>query len=325
MAGVTQPESTTAARPAPFRFMAPIPRLTPDLAQWTGQLRRLEDLGYHSVYGSEHFSDGWVTEALTGMAFAAAHTTRVQIFAMMLNNDLHHPAVLAKAIATANVLCNGRMGIGIGAGWNRGDYPPLGIEFDSAAVRIARLEESLQIIRLFFAGGEVNFHGAHYDISGLEALPAVASPPPILMGGGGKKMLTVAARNADIVGIHPRMRSAGFGPAAARELTRDSIRRKIEFVETVAHEAGRPRPAIQFLCFDINVDGRQVSRSRPGFTDYVEAHDDEFADSPGLLRGSVAKCVEDLRRWRDTLGISYWSLGPNIDAVAPIVSQLSVE
>jgi probable F420-dependent oxidoreductase len=325
MTSATVRESTSPAHSAPFRFMAPIPRLTPDLAQWTGQLRRIEDLGYHSVYGSEHFSDGWVTEALTGMAFAAAHTRRVQVFALMLNNDLHHPAVLAKAIATANVLCGGRMGIGIGAGWNHSDYLPLGIEFDSAGVRIARLEESLAVIRSFFAGGEVNFHGAHYDISGLEALPALASPPPIVMGGGGEKMLTVAARNADIVSIHPRMRSGGFGPEAAQDLTRDGIRRKIKFVETVAHEAGRPRPAIQFLCFDINIDGRQVTGFRPGFSDYVEAHRDEFADSPGLLRGSVAKCVEDLRRWREELGISYWSLGPNIDALAPIVSQLSAE
>src|SRR5260370_22740465 len=123
--------------------------------------------------------------ALTVMNFALSSTTRIRAMSVVLNNDLHHPAVLAKAIGTADVLSAGRVTVGIGAGWLEDDYKALGADYDSAPVRIGRLQEALQIITAFFAGAPVTFHGSHYKLDSLEALPRpVQTPrPPILVGG----------------------------------------------------------------------------------------------------------------------------------------------
>ena len=211
-----------------FRFLAPMPRLGSDAGKWAADLRRIEDLGFHSVVVSEHYSHGWAMDALTAMNFALASTTRLRAMPLVLNNDLHHPAVLAKAIATADVLSAGRVAVGIGAGWLEDDYKALGANYDAAPVRIGRLQEALQIITAFFAGVPVTFDGYHYKLDGLEALPRpVQTPrPPILVGGGGAKMLALAGRYADIVGVHLKLGRGGFDEGAAEGCPgRASIRR----------------------------------------------------------------------------------------------------
>jgi probable F420-dependent oxidoreductase len=290
-------------------------------------LRRIEDLGFHSVAVSEHYSHGWAMDALTAINFALASTSRLRAMPLVLTNDLHHPAVLAKAIATADVLSTGRVAIGIGAGWLKDDYGALGADFRAAPVRIARLEEALQVITYFFAGGPVTYDGHHYKLDGLEALPRpVQTPrPPILVGGGGAKMLALAGRYADIAGVHLQHQGGGFDERAAEGLSRTSIEKKLGLVATAASDASRPVPEIQFTCYDVNIAGVQATPFRPSFSHYIDAHPASFADSPTSLRGDVDKCVDDLRRWNEELGISYWNLGGNVDAVAPIVARLSAE
>ena len=309
-----------------FFFIAPMPRLASGGA-WAAELRRIEDLGFHAVGVSEHYSHGWSMDALTAMSFALAETSRLHALPLVLNNDLHHPALLAKAIATADVLSAGRAGLGIGAGWLQDDYRALGVEYQAAPVRIARLEEALRVIAAFFAQDRVTFSGEHYRVTELEALPRPAhSPrPPVLVGGGGRKMLDLAARYADIVGIHMRLRSSSFDETSARELTRARIEEKVTLVAEAAARAGRPRPELQFTCYDVNIGGSQVTPDRPDFTDYISANPGYFADSPASLRGDVGKCVDDLLRWNEELGISYWNLGGDIGALAPIVARLSGE
>jgi probable F420-dependent oxidoreductase len=318
---------------AAFRFLAPMPRLSgdprtgSDAARWAAELRRIEDLGFYAVAVSEHYSRGWTMDALTAMNFALASTTRLRAMPLVLNNDLHHPAILAKAIATADVLSGGRAAVGIGAGWLVDDYKALGTSYDTAPIRIDRLTEALQVIRMFFSGPSVTFCGRYYRLDGLEALPRSAQDPrpPVLVGGGGPRMLALAGSLADIAAVHARLGPGGFDAGAAEGLSRASIDKKISLVAAAASQAGRPVPAIQFTCYDVNIAGVQVTPIRPMFSAFIDAHPVSFADSPTSLRGEIGKCVDDLRRWRDELGISYWNLGGNVDAIAPIVARLSAE
>jgi probable F420-dependent oxidoreductase len=309
-----------------FFFIAPMPRLAGDGA-WAAQLRRIEDLGFHTVGVSEHYSRGWAMDALTAMNFALAQTSRLHAMPLVLNNDLHHPAMLAKAIATADVLSGGRVALGIGAGWLQDDYRALGVGYDVAPVRIAKLEEALRVIAAFFAESKVNFRGHYYRVSELESLPRPAGGhrPPVLVGGGGPKMLELAGRYADIVGIHMRLSSGAFDETAASELTRERIQEKVSLVAAAASGAGRPAPELQFTCYDVNLAGAQVTRAGSSFGDYISAHPASFAGSPASLRGDIGKCVDDLRRWNEELGISYWNLGGDIEALAPVVARLSGE
>ena len=318
---------------AAFRFLAPMPRLGGDprtghnAAQWAAELRRIEELGFHAVAVSEHYSGGWAMDALTAMNFALASTTRLRTIPLVLNNDLHHPAILAKAIATADVLSGGRAAVGLGAGWLADDYRALGASYDPAPVRIDRLTEALQVITVFFSGLPVTFGGRYYRLDGLEALPRpIQDPrPPVLVGGGGPRMLALAGSLGDIVGVHAQLGPGGFDAEAAEGLSRASIDKKIRLVAAAASQAGRPVPAIQFTCYDVNIAGVQVTPARPSFSDFIDAHPASFADSPTCLRGEIGKCVDDLQRWRDELGIAYWHLGGNLNAIAPIVARLSAE
>src|SRR3984957_3052990 len=221
---------------APLRFLAPMPRLGRDPASWVASLRRIEDLGFHAVAVSEHYCQGWAMEALAALNSALASTTRLRAMPLVLNNDLHHPAILAKAVATADVLSGGRAAIGIGAGWLADDYQALGVSYDPPGTRIDRLTEALQVITMFFAGNPVTFGGRYYRLDGLEALPRpVQHPrPPILVGGGGARMLTVAGSFADIVGVHARLGPDGFDEQAAAGLSRASIDKKIQQVAAAA-------------------------------------------------------------------------------------------
>ena len=141
---------------------------------------------------------------------AAAATTTLRIGSYVYNNDLRHPAVLAKEAATIDVLSGGRLELGIGAGWNREEYDQAGLTFDPGRVRVDRMEESLGIIQALFAGGPVQHVGPHYRLDGLEGLPKpVQSHIPILIGGGGPRMMGIAARRADIVGFVPQSKRRG--------------------------------------------------------------------------------------------------------------------
>lgn len=313
----------------PFRFLAPMPRLGTEARTWAADLRHIEDLGFHSVVVSEHYSHGSTMDALTAMNFALASTTRLRAMPLVLNNDLHHPGILAKAIATADVLSAGRAAVGIGAGFLQDDYQALGAVYDSPLVRIHRLLEALQIITAFFSGSSVTFDGYHYKLDAFEALPRPAQTPrpPILVGGGGTKMLILAGRYADIAGVHWRSGRGASSASAADGLSRASIDKKIRIVLAAASSAGRPAPDIQFSCYDVNIAGVQATPVRPSLSlsGYIAAHPLDFADSPTLLHGDVEKCLDDLQRWREELGISYWHLGGNVDAVAPVVARLSAE
>ena len=310
-----------------FQFIAPMPRLVDGGQAWTRELRRIEDIGFHAVAVSEHYSHGWAMDALTAMNFALSATTRLHVIPLVLNNDLHHPAALAKAVATADVLSAGRAAVGIGAGWLADDYKALGVAYEPAALRIARLDEALKVITAFFAHEHVTFHGQHYQLNDLEALPRPArgSKPLLLVGGGGPMLLDVAARYADIVSIHTRLGPNGFDQGAAREFTRPSIQEKIGSVVTAATRARRRVPEFQFTCYDVNVGGVQVTPARPPFSEYIDSHAEFFADSPVSLRGNVDKCVDELVRWKEELGISYWNLGGNVTTLAPIIARLSAE
>lgn len=308
-----------------FRFIAPVPRLRSGAEEWLVELRKLEALGFDAVAISEHFTRGWQLSAAAAMAFAAASTSKLRVLSLVMQSDFHHPALLAKEIATIDVLSGGRVELGLGAGWLAEDYSVLGQPFESSQIRIARLAEALRVIRQYFERDFVDFDGEYFRITGMEALPrSVQQPnPPILVGAGGPRMLDLAGRLADIVGVHARMDSGAIGQAAVADLTAASIEVKIDRVRAAAAAVGRPPPRLQFSCYHVRVtDAPEDGRARSSWSSHMEGALDSLRDSPAVLVGTTAECAEKLRQWRDRLGITYWHLGPNVEAVSGIVAEL---
>src|ERR1700754_3087983 len=227
----------------PLRFIAPMPRLQNNGAAWVSEVRRLERLGFHAVAVSHHVTKGWQLSPLAAVAFAAASAKRLRVLSLVMQNDLQHPAMLAKDIATIDALSEGRVELGIGTGWHADDYTAVGLPFENGRTRTARLAEALEVIRRYFTMESVDFAGDNYRINHMEALPrCVQRPnPPILVGAGGPRMLDLAGRTADIVGLHARMGGNVTDQASAvADLTSDSIEAKIERVLAGAREGGGP-------------------------------------------------------------------------------------
>jgi probable F420-dependent oxidoreductase len=315
--------------PRPFRFIAPMPRLDQTPGRWRDAIRRIEALGFDTVSISDHLTRGWVMEPTAAMLAAMEATERLRVLSLVLANDFRHPVVLHKTAATIDVLSEGRLELGLGAGWLREDYEASGIPFDPAPVRLDRLKESVSVIKGLFANEPLTFHGAHYSISALDGLPKpVQKPhPPLLVGGGGKRVLQLAAREADIVSVHCKLGSGELDRDAAADLAADRVDQKVQWVRSAAAEAGRPVVdlELQFTTYLCEVTGapRSSHASVSTFARHLAADPELLAQSPAVLVGSVDECVEKLRERRERYGFSYVNLGGDVENVAPIVARLA--
>jgi probable F420-dependent oxidoreductase len=308
----------------PFRFLADASDVVsgPELAS---QARRAEQLGYHALAIPDHLLGQ--LSPIVAMATVAAATSTLRVSGFVLNNDLRHPAVLAQELASIDVLSGGRVDVAIGAGWNKPEYDAVGIDFDPAPVRQARLAESIAVLKGLFTGAPFSFAGEHYTITDYTAAPVpVQRPhPPFFIGGGGRRTLALAAREADTVGLAARVRPNGMIDAAS--LTLAGAREKIGWVRQAA---GDRFDALEFNTYpagpvvitdDLRGEVRQAIdrlRSRTG----VELTEQEVLDSPQLFIGSVDRLVEKFLQLREELGISSILLG-NVGELEPVLERLS--
>jgi probable F420-dependent oxidoreductase len=307
-----------------MKFIAPMPRLTGEGSAWVAAVQRIAVLGFDTLAVSHHVTRGWQLGLVAAMAFAAASTSSLRVMSLVAQNDLQHPALLAKDLATIDVLSGGRVEVGLGAGWQASDYRALGLPFESSGRRIARLAEALEIMRTYFGKPVVDFKGEHYQVN-MEALPRpVQNPrPPILVGAGGPRMLELAGRRADIVGVHPRMTGGSLDRTNLAELSGEAVDAKVATVRRAAADAGRLAPVLQFSCYHVRVtDGPGGDAPRSTWDDMVAAEAATLKDSPAVLVGTAAQCAEQLLTWRDRYGISYWNLGPDVESSSLIIDAL---
>jgi probable F420-dependent oxidoreductase len=307
----------------PFRFIAPMPRFDSP-STWRDQIRRIEDLGFSTVAVAEHVT-GWQMEPVVALTAAAEVTSSLRLLSLVMCNDFRHPVMLHKSMAMLDVLSSGRVEIGLGAGWLEDDFRSVGVPMDSAGERVDRLSESLQLLTRLFADTPATFEGRHYTVQGLDGLPKpVQRPhPPLLVGGGGPRMLRLAARQADIIAVHPRMTAGGLGPEAASDLSAAQVEKKIRLVEKELCAVGRAIDdvEIQFNVYLTEVDGRAPSQS--SFNAHLRADPELYAHSPAVLTGSVDRCCDLLVERRERFGISYIQLKSDLESVAPIVARLA--
>ena len=132
-------------------------------AEWAEKARKIESLGYSTLFIPDHFDDQLAP--MPAMMAAADATTTLRVGSLVLDNDYKHPLVLAKEAATLDLLSGGRLELGLGAGWMETDYVASGIPYDRPGVRISRFIEGLKIIKGLFSDEPVNFSGKYYTIT----------------------------------------------------------------------------------------------------------------------------------------------------------------
>ncbi|HEY6117048.1 MAG TPA: TIGR03621 family F420-dependent LLM class oxidoreductase [Candidatus Dormibacteraeota bacterium] len=305
----------------PFRFGVQEHRAH-SARQWQERARAIESMGFSTLYLPDHF--GEQPGPLTGLMAAADATTTLRVGPLVLDNDYRHPVVTAKEMATLDLLSDGRLEVGLGAGWMISDYEQSGIQYDSAGTRIERLGEAVQIIKKCFAGKAFSFVGTHYNISGLEGAPKpVQQPhPPILLGGGARRMLSLAAREADIVHVNYNLNEGRINRTLVQTGAAERTDEKIRWIKEAAGDR-LESITLGFTVFFANItDDRQslAETMAPGMG--FEPHD--VLQMPHFLIGTVEQIEADLHERRERYGFSDVVLpGEMADQLAPIVERLA--
>ncbi len=311
----------------PFRFLATVDGY-PSFAELTAQARKAEAIGCSALVLPDHLVDQYAAVPL--LAMVAAATERLRVGTFVLNACLRHPAVLAHDLATLDVLSGGRLEIAMGAGWNKPEFDAIGIPFDPVGVRIARLTEAVAVLKGCFADGPFSFAGEHFTITEHDGIPKPAQRPhpPIFLGGGGKRLLTLAAREAQIVGLAPRLVQSDRPRVDAWSLTAEATEQKIEWIREAAGDRfddlelnSYPSGGPMLITDQPRAEARRRAdriREQTG----VELTVDQILDSPHVFVGSVKDLTRKFTDLRSRFGISSFLID-DLDALAPVVAELA--
>jgi len=292
-------------------------------AEWTDKARRAEEFGYSVFTVPDHLAG--IFAPMPALMSAAAATKRLRVGTNVLNNDLRHPVLVAREAATADLLTDGRLQIGLGAGHMKSEYDEAGLPFAAGAARVERLGEAVTIVKGLLRGEEVNFAGRHYRVSGhrIHPLPVQRPHPPMLIGGNGRQLLTLAAREADIVGLSGiTFRHGGVEPDLSGWRT-GGVDRRVELVREAAGDRYE-RLELNALVQRVVVTDNRRQAAEELARRWTQLTPAEILESPYVLVGTIDQQVEDLQARRERWGISYYVIfEPYLEAFAPVVAKLA--
>lgn len=306
----------------PFRFGINM-RDARSRAEWQDKARKVEALGYAALLVPDHLTA--ILATLPAVMSAADATTRLRIGTNVLNNDLRHPVLLAREAATIDVLTDGRLELGLGAGYMRIEYDQAGLRFDRGGIRVERLAESVSIIKGLLGGGEVNFAGQHYRVTGhtIYPLPVQRPHPPIIIGGNGLRLLTLAAKAADTVNLTGITFTRGGTTLDMSGWTLAGVDERVGVLrEAAGQRFGRLELSAQLQ--RVIVTDRRREAAEELQKRWTQLSVEEILEAPYVLIGTVDEMVEALQARRDRWGISYFvTFEPYLDTLAPVVARLA--
>ena len=312
----------------PFRFGLQAARVN-EPAAWLDLARCAEQAGYSCFMVPDHLGRLSAFPAL----MAAANVTRtVKLATYVLNQDFRPPAVLALEASTVQLLTDGRLELGIGAGWAQREYIQAGLRYDSAAVRVARFQEYLEVVKgLLHATEKFSYEGKFFNLEEYAPLPKHSTAPPILVGGGSPRILAIAGRLADIISVSTPATPDGRVDMA--RLTRAAVDDKVRRIQLAARE--------RFAQIELNMTVRELRlttdrgaaarallnewSSLPArYANVDQLTEDDLLESPHIALGTVEEIVEQFEIARERWGFTYLEVSStDAEAVAPIMERLN--
>lgn len=293
----------------PFRFFAGVAEVE-SASALAGKARHAEAAGFYGVLIPDHIVN--VLAPLQALAVVAAQTDRLRVGTLVLNNDLRNPVVLAHELLSLDNLSEGRLIVGLGAGWNQPEYELAGIPFDPHRLRASRLEAAVARLKELFVEGAEDF-----------PKPVQKPRPPFLIGAGGRRLLEFAAREVEVVGLAPRI-----GRNGDPSLTAAATDEKLGWIKAAA---GDRFDGLEIHTYSALTGGAEVMadprprlreiadrmRSRRG----VAYSETDLMESPHVFLGSRAQLVEKFLAMRERWGISWVSLP--LHGFEEVVEQLA--
>jgi probable F420-dependent oxidoreductase len=308
----------------PFRFAVSIRNVASrsDLAE---KARKIEALGYDTLTLPDHLTE--LIAPIPALISAANATTTLRVGTNVLNNDFRHPVLLAREAAAVDLLADGRLQLGLGAGSIRSEYEQIGLDFDRGRARVERLAEAVAIIKGLLKGETVSFAGRHYRVAqhNITPLPLQKPHPPILIGGNGPLLLALAAREADIVGLSGiTFRDGGAKPPDLSGWKASGFDERIGLLRKSVNAERYARLESNALVQRVIVTDRRGKAAAELTNRWSQLRPDEILESPYTLIGTVDQMVDDLQARRKRWDISsYVIFERDLDDFSPIVGRLS--
>ena len=277
--------------------------------------QRAADIGFDIVLATDHFNQLAPLQVLQ----AVAEMSPLRIGTLVLNNDMRHPVVLAHELAALDQLSGGRLEVGIGAGWSKWEYDDIAMPFDRPGRRVDRMEAAVDILKQAMSSGRVEQSGPYGDINiGAVPLSEQRPHPPLLIGGGGARLLSLAARQAQIVAIDPR--ALPEGGQRTGEASPSVVDEKIAVIREAAAER-LPELEISLIVFDFDPTYR--GSGRPNI-ESPHLSDEEIRESPYYLLGDAGAMADALMARRERWGISYYVVNErDMDFALPLVHRVA--
>lgn len=279
--------------------------------------RQAESLGYDEFFSFDHIG---TVDPFLPLMVAAEATTRLRVGPLVLNNEFHHPALLARTAATFDRLTGGRLVMGLGTGYMQSEHDAIGLLLRKPGARVTRLEESVIALRSLLDTGAVEIDREHHHlvIDDLGVRP-IQQHVPLLIGGHGKRVVGIAARHADIFQFTGLAHGEGGEPSAGG-FGIDDVRQRSRWLEEAAGDRFAEIEMSSLVqLIDLSADaGDQIAATAERF----EIATEQVEHTPFLLIGSVAQIVDKLERLRNDVGISHYVVR-DAEGFAPVVAALA--
>jgi len=300
---------------------------------WANQARQAEALGYSAFHLADHIlGPGPALQrsnhpeqnvaAIPAMAFAAAVTSSIKIGCRVFCIDYHNPVVLIKSAMTIDMLSNGRLEFGLGAGWIKEEYAALGLQMDAPAVRIDRLADVVEGVKAFRGDGLAELDNDTIHWKDFQGDPKPVGPAPIMIGGGSPRILRLAGREADIVSLNFNNRSGMIGPDGVQLSSEAETQKKIGWIKQGAGDRFADLEIEIGAYFTFVMDDAAPVLGQ--FAQMFGLSEEDMARHPHALFGSVDAICNELERRRELHGISYITVGKdNMESFGPVVDRLS--
>jgi probable F420-dependent oxidoreductase len=300
----------------PFRFALQMMALD-DPEQVAQAAADAERLGYEELYSYDHLG---TVDPFVPMMVAAAAATTVGVGPLVLNNEFHHPALLARTAATVDRMIGGRLILGIGTGYMQSEHDAMALPLLPPGPRVRRLGESLEVLRSLLDSGTATFDGEfhHIAVESLGIRPA-REHVPFLIGGNGRRVVALAARFADIFQFTGLVHGEGGVPTPGG-FALDHIRQRAEWL---AVDAGDRLAAIERSALV------QMMHLGPGADEAMAPIIERFgstpelvAETPFMFYGSVEQVIDKIERLREDVGITHYVVR-DAEQFAPVAAALA--
>ncbi|MBI1181818.1 MAG: TIGR03621 family F420-dependent LLM class oxidoreductase [Alphaproteobacteria bacterium] len=306
-------------------------------ADWRDKVRRAEAEGYSAYHLADHYlgpgpavdeanHPPQVLAAVPAMAMAAEATSTLKIGCRVFCTGYRPPAVLVKEAMTIDFLSEGRLELGLGAGWIEAEYHAIGVPYDPVGRRIDRLEETIQLAKAHRAGGQLNIAGTYAHAVGYEGLPRPKGPVPIMIGGGSPRVLRLAGREADIVSVNFNNRAGKIDPATLVATSMaDGTHDKMRWIrEGAGDRIGDVE--LETGIYYVTITDRQRETGE-AMGNMLGLSTEDMLTFPHALVGSIDFMCEELERRRELYGFTYFSIldrgDGSTDGFAPVVARLA--